>query len=320
LTVSRGRVTRGVASVLMMTLLAACELEEITVVNVEDVVVAEIFLSLEADPDENEVRAFLHRTVGVPPEHSSVLSAATVTVVRSDGAMLSLRPRSFDDCVLSAAEGALGACFVSEPGEAQMVVPGDRLEVTVELPDGSTITGGTSAPGEFEVVGRPTMCRLNADVLVPVTWTSSEGAWAYLNETSIRGLREALAPENIEVDVGYDPLYLLGLSISDADTMIVFPSEFGLFNRFELDQAVSVRLQRGLPVGSSAEVTITAVDRNYVNWVRGGRFNPSGQVRVPSLSGGGTGVFGSSIVRRFEVFVTDDPTTTLPDCPGLTSF
>jgi hypothetical protein len=320
LTASDCRVARVVCSALVATLLAACELEEITVVNVEDVVVAEIFLALEADPAESEVRAFLHRTVGVPSERSSVLSDATVTVERSDGAMVALGIRPIDDCVLLPAEGALGACFVSQPGEAQTFSPGDRFEVTVELPGGSMITGGTNAPGEFEVVGRPTMCRLNTDVLVPVTWTSSEGAWAYLNETSIRGLREALEPENIEVDVDDDPLYLLGLSISDADTMIVFPSEFGVFNRFELDQAVSVRLQRGLPVGTSAEVTITAVDRNYLNWVRGGRFNPSGQVRVPSLSGGGTGVFGSSIVRRFEVVATDDPTTTLPDCPGLTSF
>ncbi|NIR36178.1 MAG: hypothetical protein GWN02_08535, partial [Gemmatimonadetes bacterium] len=95
-----------------------------------------------------------------------------------------------------------------------------------------------------------------------------------------------------------DPLYLLGLSVSVADTTITFPSEFGVFNRLDLDQDVAVRLQRGLPAGVSAEVTITAVDRNYVNWARGGSFNPSGQVRVPSLRGDGTGVFGSTVGRR----------------------
>src|SRR5690606_38046307 len=110
-----------------------------------------------------------------------------------------------------------------------------------------------------------------------IHWTSSEGAWAYVNETTITGLADALAPEGIEAD---DPLYLLGLSISGADTTIVFPSEFGVFDRFDLDQDLAVRLQRGLPDGTEAAVSIAAVERNYVNWARGGSFNPSGQVRV----------------------------------------
>ena len=46
---------------------------------------------------------------------------------------------------------------------------------------------------------------------------------------------------------------------------------------------------------------IAAADRNYVNWVRRGAFNPSGIVRVPSLHGDGTGVFGSVVRKRFTV-------------------
>ena len=77
---------------------------------------------------------------------------------------------------------------------------------------------------------------------------------------------------------------------------------------------LAIRLQGGLPAGSTAELAITAVDRNYVNWARGGNFNPSGQVRIPSLSGDGTGVFGSTVGRGFDILVTDRPSG-LPACP-----
>ena len=90
-----------------------------------------------------------------------------------------------------------------------------------------------------------------------------------------------------------------------------------LFNRFDLDSDLAVRLQRGLPVGASAEVSITAVDRNYVNWQRGGNFNPSGVVRVPSLRGAGTGVLGSTYRRSFTIQVGEpDPGGQI--CEGVT--
>ena len=110
-----------------------------------------------------------------------------------------------------------------------------------------------------------------------------------------------------------DPLLLVGLSISEQDTTIVFPSEFGIFDRFDLEQDLSVRLQTGLPNSTTAEVSITAVEGNYVGWARGGNFNPSGQVRVPSLRGDGMGVFGATVSRRFFVF-SSDQTSLLPDC------
>jgi hypothetical protein len=121
----------------------------------------------------------------------------------------------------------------------------------------------------------------------------------------------------VGIDVTEDPLVLLGLSISREDTTIVFPGEFGVFDRGDLDRDLLAFLQRGLPAGASASVVVTAGDRNYVNWVRGGGFNPSGQVRLPSLSGiGGTGVFGSQVVRRFLLEVVDDPPQGAPLCSG----
>ena len=51
------------------------------------------------------------------------------------------------------------------------------------------------------------MCRLDPNTLLPISWSKSEGAWAYFNETSISGLPDALEPEGIIVDD--DPLELL---------------------------------------------------------------------------------------------------------------
>jgi hypothetical protein len=60
---------------------------------------------------------------------------------------------------------------------------------------------------------------------------------------------------------------------------------------------------------------IAAVERNYVNWVRGGNFNPSGLVRVSSLRGAATGTFGGVSVREFQVLSSTDPILSVPDCP-----
>ena len=290
--------------------LAACELEEITIVDVEDVVIAEIYVNLTEDPTENEIRAFLHRTVDA--SRSGLVPDARITVRRHDGLTLDLVENPLEDCVGSFPMGELGTCFLADPAQTPNLSPGDLLEVEVTLPDGGTLAGAARVPSDFQIDGVSSTCRLDPNTLMPVRWTPSEGAWAYVNETLIRGLPDALAPEGIVVEE--DPLYLLGLSISVQDTAIVFPSEFGVFNRFELDQDVAVRLQSGLPPSTMSDVTITAVGRNYVNWARGGNFNPSGQVRVPSLRGDGTGVFAATVNRRFVVSSAERGDS-LPDCP-----
>jgi hypothetical protein len=303
----------GRLCVLSLVLLVGCELDEITVVDVDAVVMAEVYVDVEADPANSRVRAFLHWTVGTGRSDLELL-ASTVTITRSDGLTLALTPTQFDECIATDTPGEdAGICFSASPADAQDLEPDDLLDLRIDLPDGGAIVGTTRVPGAFELLGIPPVCRLEPDALMPLVWSRSEGAWAYLNEASIHGLPQALEPEGIFVED--DPLYLFGLSISESDTTIVFPSEFGVFNRFTLDQELSVRLQEGLPAVTRAEVTITAIDRNFVNWARGGNFNPSGQVRVPSVSGGGTGVFGSSVVRRFDVMATNDLSTGIPDCP-----
>lgn len=294
-------------------LAGGCELAEVDIVDVEDVVVAEVYVDLASDPTDNAAFAFLHPTIGQADPAIDALEAATVTITRaSDAFTFSLSNGDLDECLESQVNTLAGACFRAADADAQQLRPGDRLDVTVQLVGGGVITGTAAVPGDFDLVGTTEACRVPADTNIDLRWTSSEGAWAYLNETSIRGLPDLLAAEGIEMDD--DPLYLLGLSISDADTTIVFPSEFGVFNRFDLQTDVATRLQRGVPSNATAQITVRAVDRNFVNWARGGNFNPSGQVRVPSLFGDGTGVFGATYGYSIQALVTDDTGTGLPDC------
>ena len=294
-----------------LALLVSCDLEEITIIEIEDVVIAEIYVNLAEDPTENEIRAYLHHTVGAPGSGVDELPNALIVVRRPDGLMLDLVENTIDACLEPLPTVGSGVCFLADPAQTPNLNPSDLLEVEVTFSDGGTLLGAVRVPSSFQVDGISTMCRLDSNTLLPLHWSRSEGAWAYVNETSISGLPEALEPEGIVVEE--DPLNLLGLSISDQDTTIVFPSEFGIFDRFDLNQDLASRLQDGLPPSTTAEVSITAVEGNYVNWARGGNFNPSGQVRIPSLRGDGTGVFAATVNRRFVVVSLDQGP--LPDCP-----
>ena len=72
--------------VLATFFLSGCELEEVTVVEVDEVVIAEIYLDVSSDPAGNIARAFLHRTVGVGGVDTlPSLTESRVTMPRTDG-------------------------------------------------------------------------------------------------------------------------------------------------------------------------------------------------------------------------------------------
>ena len=154
-------------------------------------------------------------------------------------------------------------------------------------------------------------CALPPGESLEVLWNRSEGAWAYAGEALIHGLRDALSPTGIDLEE--DTVTLLGLSVTETDTTMVFPKEFGVFDRFDLDRDLALALQEGLPEGATAQVVMSALERNYVNWVRGGSFNPSGATRVPSLRGDGVGVL-AGIVRRTVQVVGAFPDPDTPSC------
>ena len=294
------------------TLSTACELQEVTVVAFEDVVVAEVYITLREPPGAPTARAFLHGAEAGGQPDSRTFDDALVRVTRDDGLTMDLAVQPLEECVEALPEGATGTCFAADSALAAQLEPGDELDLTIVLGGGGTALGALTLPGQFALTELGEVCRLPPDTPLEVTWSRSQGAWAYINETLIEGLPAALAEEGIEAD---DPLHLLGLSVSAADTTVVFPAEFGVFDRFDLDQDLAVRLQGGLPDRTNATVSIAAVERNYVNWVRGGSFNPSGVVRVSSLRGAVTGVFGGIVVREFAVLGSSEPVTGVPDCP-----
>ncbi|MGD2068159.1 MAG: hypothetical protein PVI57_05695 [Gemmatimonadota bacterium] len=288
-----------------------------TLAEPRDEVVAEAFVHIgrpRFGTGGDEAYVLLHRTLDASGTPNPV-PGARVVILREEGGEVVL-PESPNTlgCApgIPASEG-LGTCY--GPIVDRGLRHGEYLRLEIELPDGGVLTSATTVPGAIDVVPDVPAslgCRLDPSQTLEVTWNRAEGAWAYVAETSIRGLEEYF---DGTVDVE-EPLNLLGLALSVEDTTIVFPSEFGIFDRADLEREVSVLLQEGLPDGTGADVVVAAVDRNYVNWVRGGNFNPSGQVRIPSVQGDGTGFFGSASTDALTIQVLTEAGGGFPACEG----
>jgi hypothetical protein len=303
----------GLSALGAIPVLGACELEEVSLTAPETILVAEVYLKVGEGPDE--LSAFLQWTLG--ETNNPQLGDASIRLEGQRGVEVDLQRGVRDDCLdPETLDDVEGVCFVARSLVDGSIHPGDHLEVRITLPDGRSLAGGVTLPGDFEFL-RPApggTCALPPGELLGLMWSLSEGAWAYSAETLIWGLRDALRPLGVEVEE--DSLNLQGISITESDTTLVFPKEFGIFDRFDLDRDLALVLQEGLPLGAEAEVVVAALERNYVNWVRGGNFNPSGAVRVPSLRGDGTGVLGA-VVRRIIRVVGAAPSPALPSCqPG----
>jgi len=93
-----------------------------------------------------------------------------------------------------------------------------------------------------------------------------------------------------------DSLALFGVTVSRSDTAIGFPEDFQIDDDIDYELPATQVIEGGLGAGMAARAYVAAIDRNTTNWIRDQVFNPSGQVRIPSLRGDGTGVFGSSVV------------------------
>lgn len=286
---------------------AGCELTEVTVAEPEPIVVAEAYLRAGAV----QQRVFLHRTT-VGDTVGGPVIGATVEITDEDGRTLRLRETDIEACLDDLppddAAAGMGTCYASLLSFSNVnydITPGERYTLRVELPDGDVLEGVTRVPGPFDLI-RPatTSCTLPPNTTVGLQWTSAEGASLYVAELRVHGLRDALAELGIEFD--QDTLRIIGLAASRTDTTIVLPTEFGVFDRFDLPRDVSLALGGGLPAGTAGEVSVAAVDRNYVNWVRGGVFHPSGSVRISSIRGAGEGVLASLVPHRFE-FTVGDP-------------
>jgi hypothetical protein len=309
-------------------LAGACTLADVTLPAGEEVVAVEAVLR----SDVTVQTVVLHRSLDGRDVRG--VADASVTVTGPDGRAVVFQ-ESGQECFRVPGDyfeekpGSVKAsCYRSSADEGLWVRPGAVYRLRVGTPDGRVIQGRTRVPGEFALAGLPftaraglrgsTLCALAPGRILPVSWTRSDSAWSYIAPIRIFDLRAALARTGVQAAIP-DPLELVGLAISERDTTIALPSEFGIFDRFEYDNAALSVLQSGFPDGVVAELVVAAADRNYVNGVRGGRFNPSGPVRISSVSGDGVGVFGSLVPLYVRIRVQPDEvstTTGLARCMG----
>ena len=287
-------------------LLPGCELQEVAIADAEPFVVVESYLSAGLP-----ALVALHASVGA----EELLAPDAVVELSADDTTLLLERVDIDRCLSVTYEydptdfpGGLACYAETRPDtigpEPWLIDAGVRYRLDVTLPDGSTLSGVTRVPQPVAFAldddEAPDGCFLPPWTQAELVWNAAEGAAAYILDLHVFGLKDALAAEGIDADID-DPFTLRGVSIGQADTSLVLPAQIGVFDRFDIDADVSLALQRGLPPGTRFTIVLVAVDRNYVDWVRGGDFNPSGPLRTPSLFGdGGTGVFGSMTLDFLE--------------------
>jgi hypothetical protein len=310
------RLVRAVAllglPLLILAPASGCTLEQITVATPEPRVQAEVYLRVTDGVPSGTALLYTTST----GEQDIGIADARIVVTASDGRTATFQRRTVAECV----EGSLppefdAACYRLQGVPAFLIQPGRSYRVDVTWPGGGNLQGQTTMPGDFRILSPRSggaRCYLPPERVLPVRWEVSSGARAYIPEAEIFGLTAAFQNQNLSVPS--EPLVIIGLSVSEDDTNILFPSQFGIFNRLSADRDILVALQRGFPAESLIEgrVVVSAQDRNTVNWNRGGNFNPSGQVRTPSLVGDGSGVIGGVVNRSFS-FTTAEAEA-IPSC------
>ena len=304
------------AAALVLLAAGGCKLTEVTTAPGEDVIVVEAVLRTDA-PRQT---VLLHRAV-----NGDAAGGVDATVTLTDERGESHRLVSATGCYridpAYAQSDSLqfsGSCYVEPQDASFWIRPGGTYDLRVETTDGKVILGRTRVPGAYAVPSLPPpaadgtrVCSIPPNTAFTLLWRQSEGAWSYVGDLSIRGLPAALPAATFAIP---DPLELRGISVSAADTTLVLPTDFGVFDRFQLNNDLLVAVRDGLPEGSRALLVLAAADRNWVNGVRGGNFNPSGQIRISTVTGDGVGVFGSLTIHRATIVVRQH--TSIPRCGG----
>jgi len=287
--------------------LTGCEMDSVSLVSPESLLIAEVYIAKDGS-NPLEATAYLHRVLG-SKDYGPVLGA-DITLTSGDRSVPLVEDSAgTSTCIpewvqreTSAISGSLGTCY--RLGELLSVQPGQAIQVSIKDGGVGELFGQTTLPGDF-VMKTPRnsqkFCRLQRDQILELSWSESQDAWAYIVEANIWDL-DGVFNYLPEEDLPPQPLHLLGLAISSDDTKMRFPAEVGLFDRYGLHRDVFLQLQEGLPESTTADISVAAVDRNFVNWARAGKFHPSGQIRTPSLQGkSGTGVVGSYVRKNFKV-------------------
>lgn len=305
---------RAAVLVLCAALAAGCNLAEVTTAPGEDVVVVEAVLRNDFEVQQVLVHRALQGDLagGVP--------GARVLVTGEDGIEHSLVPGSacyYIDALYASSDSLdfEGSCYVSQGQDLGWVRSGETYQLRVEIPDGRVIQGQTTVPADYAVPSlRPDpelgfLCTVAPDSTLELLWTQSQGAWSYVADLSVSGLSQTLGGRGFRV---LDPMVIRGISVSQTDTVLVLPGEFGVFERLQYDNELLLAIRNGFPEGTRVDLVLAAADRNWVNSVRGGSFNPSGPIRISTVVGDGVGVFGSLNVHRATILIRK--ATSVPRC------
>ena len=306
----RNRSTRAIAPLVATVVAGAltttgCELTGVAITAPERVIFAETWAILALDADNGpalDAFAFLHRTLS--SGDGGRVPGAVVRLSGESGAVVHLAEQDVEVC-LGVPESVYpkdgGSCYRTQMSPSPFA-PGERLALEITTPDDRILVSASRVPGAFsfqDLAQEGGRCRLEPRTNFRFEWTPAEDAWAYIADARIEGLPDTLADEDFEVP---DSLYLGGRSLGREDTGIIFPRQFGFLEFLQDENRGLVRvLQDGLPEGARAEIAFTAADRNWTNWVRVETFGPIASRRVPSVTGDGTGWFGTATQRRVGV-------------------
>ena len=281
----------------------ACELTEVTITELEPNVVVEAYANIRP-AGGGTIIALLHGSVGIPgidPDGPE----AVVRVLAESGAEVTLAEAADEECIIGDAPPDPAdprRCYATTV-DPSFVQPSDRLVLQVDVVGGGRIEGGTRVPAAFELI-QPNgdgVCTVATGAL-DFIWTQSEGTWYYVTSIELSGI----APDLLSLGVRdpADSAIVSAIAVSQSDTVVTYPDDFFL-DVYSDDLGYTSELNSLIGEGMQphwvASAYITGIDRNYTNWVRGGGFHPSGTIRIPSLRGAGTGVFGSSVVLEHRI-------------------
>jgi hypothetical protein len=291
--------------------LAACELPPVPLPDGPPVLVVDAVLVA----DQLVQTVLLHESLQNGRARAVLGAHVVVRDSASGDSLVFLEQASAEPCLVEGLPRSLPpqpvGCYVGTRA-GFFVQPGRVYRLEVRTADGRRAWGRTRVPGRFTLVSPQPgpACTVRPDSQAALVWTRADSALVYLADAELRGLEPALAPLGIQLP---EPIKLLGLSAQDTDTILVVPRDLGLFQRLEYPQPLWERLARGLPAGAEARVVVAALERNVLNAIRGGAFNPSGPVRASSVGGDAVGVFGAYTRVRLTLYA-DAPPRRAPAC------
>ena len=185
----------------------------------------------------------------------------------------------------------VGTCYTASTSAAHFA-PLEELSLKIVTRDGRVLRGVSTIPRAFaptRLSVQDGRCRVDPDTSYRFDWSTVDGDWAFIAEAKFSGFARALWDDP-------DPLYLRThwmASLLRRD--MVFPRVLTEGEVARLARKAARKLETGLPWGVTADLAVAAVDRNWANWIREGQLHTEGEVRVPSVFGDGTGLFGTGI-------------------------